>query len=141
VRPATVAAGALACAAAAMAVAAFTTGGGDGERAASAPSPAPAPAEPADPAAAHDGKAVWVAHGCGSCHSFAAAGAKGQFAPNLSATLKGMPASYIEQSILAPSAVVAPGFSAGMMPEDYAARMTRRELDALVEFIRSGVRN
>jgi mono/diheme cytochrome c family protein len=134
VRPATIAAAVLACAAAAMAVLAFAAGDGGEERAAVATA-TPTP----EPAAVRDGKAVWVANGCGSCHTFAPANAKGQFAPNLSATLKGMPASYIRESIVNPNAVAAAGFSTGAMPEDYGARIAPAELDALVEFIRSGV--
>ncbi|HKH19281.1 MAG TPA: c-type cytochrome [Solirubrobacteraceae bacterium] len=133
-RPATVAAGLLACAAAAMTAAAFATGGEE-QRAASSPTPAP------DRAAVRDGKAIWVANGCGSCHTFPPAGARGQFGPNLAATLKGMPASYIRESIVAPSKVAAAGFPTGMMPEDYAARIAPAELEQLVEFIRSGVRD
>ena len=131
-RAATVAAGVLICAAAAMAAAALTSGGGGDERAAVA-TPAP------EPAAARDGKTVWVANGCGSCHAFAPASATGQFGPNLSATLNGMPASYIRESIVTPSKVAAAGYSTGMMPEDYGARIPPAELEALVEFIRSGV--
>ena len=138
-RPATVAAGVLVCAAAAMAAAALATGGED-ERAASSPAPRVVAPEP-EPAAAAGGKAVWVAHGCGSCHMFAPASAKGQFGPNLAATLKGMPASYIRESIVAPSKVAAAGYSTGMMPEDYGARIPPEDLDRLVEFIRSGVRD
>jgi mono/diheme cytochrome c family protein len=135
VRPAPVAAGLLACAAAAMVVAAFASGDGD-ERA--APTPAPAPTA-ATAAAAHDGEAVWVANGCGSCHMFEPAGARGQFGPNLAATLKGMPASYIRESIVNPSKVAAAGFSTGMMPEDYGARIAPADLARLVDFIRAGV--
>lgn len=127
-RAATVAAGALASAAAAMTAAALSTGGEEQAQ------PAAVSAGP------RDGKAVWVANGCGSCHAFAPASAEGQFGPNLSATLKGMPASYIRESIVAPSKVAAAGFSTGMMPEDFAARIPPAELDALVEFIRSGAR-
>ena len=134
-RPASVAAGALACAAAAMAAAAIATGGEE-ERAATAP---PAPA--ATPAAARDGEAVWVANGCGSCHALAAAGAEGQFGPNLSATLKGMPASYIRESIVDPGKVAAAGYTTGMMPDDFGSRIPPAELKALVEFIRAGVRD
>jgi mono/diheme cytochrome c family protein len=132
VRPATAAAGLLATAAAAMVVTAFAARDGE-ER------PAPAPTPAATPAAAHDGEAVWVANGCGSCHTFAPAGARGQFAPNLAATLKGMPASYIRESIVNPSKVAAAGFSVGMMPEDYGARIPPAELDRLVDYIRAGV--
>jgi mono/diheme cytochrome c family protein len=120
----------LACAAAAMAAAALATGG-EGERAASAPAPG----------AAAGGKAVWAEHGCGSCHTFAAASATATFGPDLAASLEGMPASYIRESIVAPSKVAAAGYATGMMPEDYAARIAPAELEQLVEFIRSGVRD
>ena len=135
-RPATIAAGLLVCAAAAMAVAALTSGGGDEEAAA----PAVASATP-EPAAVRDGKAIWAQHGCGSCHAFAPADARGQIGPNLSSTLKGVPESYIRDSIVAPSKVAAAGYGTGMMPEDYASRMTPAELNALVSFISSGVRD
>jgi cytochrome c5 len=138
VRPATIAAGLLVCAAAAMAVAALTAGGDEQE---AAPVARATAAPPADPAAVRDGKAIWVQHGCGSCHAFAAADARGDIGPNLSATLKGMPERYIRESIVTPSKVAAAGFGTGMMPEDYASRMTPGELNALVEFIRSGVRD
>jgi len=136
-RPATAAAGALTCAAAAMAVAAFATGGDGGdERAASAPTPAPAPA------AARDGLAVWVANGCGSCHSLAAASARGEVGPDLDATLKGMPASYIRESIVEPGKAAAAGWEGSMiMPEDFGARIPPAELERLVEFIRAAVRD
>jgi mono/diheme cytochrome c family protein len=135
VRLATVAAGVLAIAAAAMAVAAFTAGGDEQPVSRRAPEPIAA----AEPAAARDGKAVWAAQGCGSCHRFAAASATGEFAPDLAQTLKGMPKSYIRESIVAPSKVIAPNYEGGGMPEDYAGRMSRAELDRLVEFIHAGV--
>jgi cytochrome c553 len=127
----------LVCAAAAMAVAALSTGGGGEERAATpAATAAPQPAS----ASARSGQAVWVANGCGSCHTFAPASATGQIGPDLAASLKGMPASYIRESIIAPSKVAAAGYGTGMMPEDYAARIPPAQLERLVEFIRSGVR-
>jgi mono/diheme cytochrome c family protein len=132
VRPATVAAGLLVCAAAAMAAAALA-GGGDEQPAATAVRGAQ------EPAVASDGKAVWVEHGCGSCHTFEAAGAEGQLGPDLGASLEGMPASYVRESIVAPGKVAAALFSTGMMPEDYGARIPERELDLLVEFITAGV--
>jgi cytochrome c553 len=137
VRAATVAAGLLACAAAAMAAAAFTAGddGDEEQRAAAVARATP------EPAVVRDGKAVWVANGCGSCHAFAAADARGEIGPNLSATLKGMPASYIRESIVEPSKVAAAGYGTGMMPEYYSARIAPAELEALVAFIRSGVRD
>jgi cytochrome c553 len=135
VRPATVVAAALACAAAAMVVAAFVAGDGGEERAATAPEPAPAPA------AVRDGEAVWVANGCGSCHTFLPANARATFGPNLGASLKGMPASYIRESIVDPTANYAANWEGGTMPEDFGRRIPPAELDALVEFIRAGVRD
>jgi mono/diheme cytochrome c family protein len=136
VRPATIAAGLLVCAAAAMAVAALASRGGEEE---AAPVARATATPTADAAAVRDGKALWVEHGCGSCHTFAPAGARGLMAPNLSSTLKGVPDSYIRESIVEPDKVAASGFSTGMMPTDYSSRMTPAELDALVEFISAGV--
>jgi mono/diheme cytochrome c family protein len=81
-----------------------------------------------------DGKAVWVAQGCGSCHRLTAAGSTGDIGPDLDA-LRGAPASYIRTSIVDPAAASAPGFSPGAMPEDYASRISPAELDRLVAFI------
>lgn len=119
-RIATALAGGLAGAAAVMAVLAFTTGGDGGQ-----------------PQAARDGLAVWTAQGCGSCHTLAAANAKGVIGPDLGATLKGMPAAYIRTSIVDPNANAAPGWETGTMPEDYAKRISPGDLDLLVAFLRA----
>jgi mono/diheme cytochrome c family protein len=138
VRVATAAAGGLAVAAVVMAVLAFTAGDGSDERAAAPPTATPA--APAASSGRRDGLAVWTEQGCGSCHTLAAAGARGVVGPNLDANLKGVPASYIKDSIVAPSKVVAPGYSAGMMPEDYASRISPGDLDRLVSFLRASAR-
>jgi cytochrome c553 len=132
VKATTVAAGLLTSAAAAMAAAAFLAGGDDGPA-------VTAGVAAQEPAAVREGKAVWIANGCGSCHTFAAASARGEIGPDLAASLKGMPASYIRQSIVAPSEATAPGYTGGMMPEDYGARIPPAELERLVAFIRAGV--
>jgi mono/diheme cytochrome c family protein len=130
VRIATAVAGGLALAAAVMAVLAFTSG-----RDGNGPSAAPATAGPT----AH-GQAVWLAQGCGSCHTLAAANARGEIGPDLAASLEGAPASYIRESIVNPNAHAAAGYSIGAMPEDYASRMTPAELDHLVGFLRASAR-
>ena len=89
-------------------------------------------------AAADPGFRVWAAQGCGSCHTFAPAGATGTLAPDLRQTLRGAPAAVIRRAIVEPSASASPGYGTGMMPEDYARRMSRRELDRLVAFIAQG---
>jgi mono/diheme cytochrome c family protein len=118
-----------------MVVAAFAAGDGDGgdERAASAPTPTSA--------ATRDGLAVWVANGCGSCHTFRPANARAMFGPDLAATLQGMPASYIRESIVNPRAAAAAGWEGGIMPEDFAQRIPPAELERLVEFIHAGVQD
>jgi mono/diheme cytochrome c family protein len=125
-RAAPLIAGALVIAAVAMAVVAFTSGDdGTPERAAA----------PVDDA--RDGQTVWAEQGCGSCHALTAARSTGTFGPDLGQTLRGMPASYIKESIVAPSKVAAAGYSTGMMPEDYATRIAPDDLDALVSFLRA----
>jgi mono/diheme cytochrome c family protein len=134
VRTATVVAGGLAVAAAVMAVLAFATGGDD-EQPARAPSGVATVED-----ARRDGLDVWVEQGCGSCHTFAAANAHGELGPDLDANLAGVPAAYIEESIVAPDKVAAAGYSTGMMPGDYASRIAPDDLDRLVTFLRQNAR-
>jgi mono/diheme cytochrome c family protein len=133
VRIGTAVAGALAVAAAVMAVLAFTTGGGE-------PGAAPPTATPAAGGRTSGGLAVWAAQGCGSCHTLAAANAHGVIGPDLGSSLKGVPASYIKESIVAPGKVAAAGYGTGMMPDDYAARIAPDDLDALVSFLLASAR-
>ncbi len=128
-RAATGAAIVLAAAGAAMTVAAFATSGGR--------EPASPPAQRA--AAARDGRAVWVANGCGSCHTFAPAGATGRIGPDLAASLPGKGERFIRESIVDPNAVAEPEWSTGIMPDDFAQRIPRAELDRLVAFIAHAV--
>jgi mono/diheme cytochrome c family protein len=85
------------------------------------------------------GLKVWAAQGCGSCHSFASAGATATIGPNLANSLGGRSRDYIRESIVAPNAKVGGG-GTSIMPEGFAKRMSKPELDALVEFIAKGVR-
>src|SRR5262249_51727110 len=125
VRATILAAGGLAVAGAAMTIAALAGAG----------STAAPPAAHARTAA--DGLHVWVANGCGSCHTFAPAGAPGPLAPDLQQTLKGRDRSYVMQSIVAPGVAAAPGWTAGMMPDDYARRIAPADLERLVDFIQT----
>jgi mono/diheme cytochrome c family protein len=138
VRVATAVAGALAIAAVVMVVLALTTGG-DGDGRAQAP-PTATPAAPAAAGRSSRGLAVWAAQGCGSCHTLAAANAHGVIGPDLASSLKGVPTSYIKESIVAPGKVAAAGYSTGMMPGDYAARIAPDDLDALVSFLQASAR-
>ena len=132
-RVATAAAGALAIAAVVMGILAFTAGD----------EPAAAPPQTAAPAAgvpASRGLEVWLAQGCGSCHTLAAANAHGVIGPDLASSAKGVPASYIKESIVAPDKTAAAGYTTGMMPGDYAARIAPDDLDRLVAFIKASAR-
>jgi cytochrome c oxidase subunit II len=135
VRVATAAAGALAVAAVVMTVLAFTAGGESDERAA-----APPTATPAAPRGDRDGLDVWAEQGCGGCHTLAAANAHGFIGPDLGSSLKGVPASYIKDSIVAPNRAAAAGYTVGGMPEDYAARIPPDDLDRLVTFLQQSAR-
>jgi mono/diheme cytochrome c family protein len=105
-------------------------GAGCGDEAKRRSAPAPA----ADP-----GLRVWAAQGCGSCHTFAPAGATATIGPNLGHSLVGRSRDYIRESIVAPNARV-PGGGTSIMPEGFAGRMSKAQLDALVEFIARGAR-
>jgi mono/diheme cytochrome c family protein len=92
--------------------------------------------EPAGDAAA--GRAVFEGQGCGSCHTFAPAGATGTVGPNLDEVLAGKDAAFINESIVEPNAEVASGFSAGVMPQNYRDQLSQQQLDDLVAFLQSG---
>ena len=123
-------------AAAAMAAVAFTSGG-EGPGGETAASPV-ATAATAPAAQTRGGLAAWVAQGCGSCHTLAAANAHGTFGPDLGVSLAGTSAAAIRRSIVDPRAEAAAGYETGMMPDDYATRIAPRDLDRLVAFLRAG---
>jgi len=75
---------------------------------------------------------------CGSCHTLSAAGTTGTQGPNLDEALAGKDAAFIEQSIVDPSAVIAPGYS-DSMPKDFETRIPAENLKALVQFILDAV--
>lgn len=69
---------------------------------------------------------------CGACHNFA--GDAPGLGPNLSKVgSKGK--DYVRQSILDPEAVIAKGFSGGMMPPTYGEQLKAKELEMLVNYL------
>jgi hypothetical protein len=111
-----------------MTIAAFA-GGGDRTT----------PTAAATPTATRDGLAVWVANGCGSCHTFAPANSKAPIGPDLMLSLQGKDRDYIERAILAPNEEAPSGYTTGGMPDDFAARIRPPDLQLLVDFIHRGV--
>lgn len=83
---------------------------------------------------APDGAKVFAANGCGSCHTLAAAGATGTVGPNLG-KLNHPTAAFIRESIVNPNKKVEKGFSPNIMPQDFGSKLSKAELDALVNYI------
>lgn len=81
------------------------------------------------------GRRVFIQAGCGSCHTLADAGTEASAGPGLDQALEGRSESQIRRSIVAPDVEVAEGFKGGVMPGDYAERLSREDLDALVDYL------
>ena len=101
---------------------------------------APTTTAAASPAA--EGKSVFAANGCGSCHTFAPAGSTGKIGPDLDTrpetdTKKAHMAldAFVRESIVKPNAFIAPGYQKGLMPTTFGTSLTKAQLDALVAFI------
>jgi cytochrome c oxidase subunit 2 len=101
-----------------------------------------APTTTAAAAPAADGKAVFAANGCGSCHTFGPAGSTGKIGPDLDtrpaadAKKANMAlAAFVHESIVNPDAYIASGYQKGLMPTTFGTTLTKAQLDALVAFI------
>jgi mono/diheme cytochrome c family protein len=94
------------------------------------------PPAPAGDAAA--GKQVFNAQGCGSCHTFSAAGASGSVGPNLDEALKGKDDAFIRESVVDPNKQIAQGYPGNVMPDNFGDMLTPKQLDDLVAFLGSG---
>ena len=81
------------------------------------------------------GRSVYASQGCGSCHTFEAAGSQASIGPDLDESLAGKDAEYVRESIVAPDAEIAEGFSAGIMPKDYEQKLSAKQLSDLVAFL------
>ncbi len=88
------------------------------------------------------GKPVFVAAGCGACHTFTPAAAKGTIGPNLDllktyASKAGVPIEEFTTSAIAspPASYVPPGYSANIMPGNYGTTLTAKQLADLVAFL------
>jgi cytochrome c oxidase subunit 2 len=94
-----------------------------------------APGEEAGGGAAPDGKAVFTEAGWGGCHTPADAGTTGGTGPNLDEVLADKDEAFIRESIVDPSAFIAPGYSDGLMPPNFGETLQPAELDALVKYL------
>ena len=93
-----------------------------------------------------DGKALFASAGCGGCHTFTPAGATGAVGPNLDnvaadAQKAGKPTDeFVHESIVDPGAVVASGYSDGVMPTTFGDSFSDEEIDALVAYVTQGAK-
>jgi cytochrome c oxidase subunit 2 len=72
---------------------------------------------------------------CGSCHTLADAGTKGEVGPDLDKALPGKSADFIRESIVNPNAEIAPGFQPNVMPQTFGDQFSPQQLDSLVEYL------
>ena len=90
------------------------------------------------------GKAVFASAGCAACHTFAPAAATGKIGPGLdSLTAEAAKAgealdAFIKDSIISPSAYVAPGFADGIMPATFGTSLKPQQVADLVAFLSQG---
>lgn len=91
-------------------------------------------------AAAPDGKQIFEASSCGSCHTLAAAGATGNIGPVLDKVLPGQTPAMVKESIVKPDADIAKGFSPGVMPPNFGETLKPDEIDALVQYLISSTK-
>ena len=85
---------------------------------------------------AEAGKGVFEDTGCGSCHTFEAAGTSGTTGPNLDEVLQGKDELFIYNSIVNPDAEIAEGFQPGIMPKTYGEQLDDKQLGDLVAFLK-----
>jgi mono/diheme cytochrome c family protein len=103
------------------------------------PPPSPAPAPQGDPAA---GKAIFTAQGCIACHTFTPAGSKGTVGPDLDKLAadaktanRGSVEQYTSESITTPNAYVVPKYTGGVMPQNFGAMLSKKQIGDLVAFL------
>ncbi len=78
-------------------------------------------------------EAVVTKYGCGGCHKIA--GQTGEMGPDLTRIGATRNKEYLRQAMLAPDAVIAKGFTAGMMPNNYGEQMKAKELEMLLNYM------
>jgi mono/diheme cytochrome c family protein len=99
--------------------------------------------QPPPPPAAQEGKApngkiVFSAQGCASCHTFKPANATGTVGPDLDSALQGKDAAFIKESIVDPNKVIASGYQPNIMPGNFGQTLTPTQINDLVAFLQSG---
>jgi mono/diheme cytochrome c family protein len=86
-----------------------------------------------------EGKRIFNAAGCASCHALSDAGSSAAVGPSLDDAARGSggglaPREWLRQSIVDPNAIVAGGYPRDLMP-DYGRRLNPRQVEALVDYL------
>ena len=92
-------------------------------------------APPSEPGDVERGRVLFRDANCAGCHAFAPADSGALIGPPLDASGQ-LPEAYLEQSIVDPDAVIAPGYGAGQMWPDYGLSLSRQQRADLIAFMR-----
>ncbi|MEW6775063.1 MAG: cytochrome c [Bdellovibrionota bacterium] len=79
------------------------------------------------------GRKIFQDAGCASCHRREGRGS--DQGPDLDRLAKRADPTYVRESILAPRAVVVPGYEELAMPENYGKILTEAQIDALQYYL------
>lgn len=104
----------------------------------SLPTDAPAVTEERSTAgvvAAVSGEAAIAKYGCAACHVISGTG--GNLGPDLTGLSERMDSAGVHQAIADPNVVIAEGYAAGLMPTDFADKMTVTEMAMVVELLQA----
>ncbi len=71
--------------------------------------------------------------GCAGCHDLD--GSEADIGPKLNGIGKRMTADEVKTAIIDPNAIIAEGFEAEMMPDDFADQMDDSELSLIVDYL------
>ena len=100
----------------------------------------PAPAPVADSGGEEEGPATTAIaalekFGCSSCHDLE--GSQADIGPKLNGISKKMNEAEITEAIIKPNAVIAEGFEADTMPDDFGEQMRVSELNLIIDYLKN----
>jgi mono/diheme cytochrome c family protein len=81
------------------------------------------------------GAQVFANNGCAACHTLAASNAGGTTGPDLDKVLPGQTSAMINESIVDPNKVIAKGYPANVMPENFEQTIPPDQLKQLVAYL------
>ncbi|MEA2291936.1 MAG: cytochrome c oxidase subunit [Solirubrobacteraceae bacterium] len=87
-------------------------------------------------AAPANGKALFTGDaGCNKCHTLADAGATATIGPDLDKVVPDLSKADIQESIVAPDAKITPGYSPGVMPQNFQETLGADGVKAVVNYL------